>query len=432
MNMADRRPMRRQRWVIFAVLALVYILVYFYRVSLAVVADEISRELHLTPQQLGSLSSILFYVYGAAQLPLGPLIDRWGGRLVIGGCGVLTAAGGILFAQAGTMAVALAARGLIGLGTSAVLMATFTIFSRWFTKQEFGRVSGLMVAFGNLGNLAGTAPLAWAVGAIGWRHAFLAIGIVQALATVLVFAMVADRPPLALVAGGQETATEAQGALSAWKQIFGSRDFWLLGIVAFAWYGNYLALQGLWGGPYLMEVLKLSRVDTGRMLMCTSIGFIVGSLVVDTIAQKWLHSYKKTLLGGQVLLLLFMTTFLGPAERLGYPLLLVLFFLVGLAVSSGVMIYPIVRGMFPVRIVGTALTSLNFYVLMGAASAQQVMGWIVGALRQTATATPEVAFHAAFKFPIGCLAVAVVLFLFFGEGEVVREVSVQPGGGARR
>ncbi len=81
----------------FAVLALIYILVYFYRVSLAVVAGDISRDLRLTPQQLGSLSGILFYVYALAQLPLGPMIDRIGGRRVISGCGVLTAIGGILF-----------------------------------------------------------------------------------------------------------------------------------------------------------------------------------------------------------------------------------------------------------------------------------------------------------------------------------------------
>src|SRR5512146_1466476 len=108
----------RQRWTLFFVLALMYILVYFYRVSLAVVAGDISRELGLTPQQLGFLAGILFYVYGFAQIPLGPLIDRWGGRLVISLCGVLTTIGGILFSQAGSLATATAARSLIGVGTA--------------------------------------------------------------------------------------------------------------------------------------------------------------------------------------------------------------------------------------------------------------------------------------------------------------------------
>jgi sugar phosphate permease len=114
--MHEQSRLRRQRWVIFFVLSLIYILVYFYRVSLAVVARDVSHDLQLTPAQLGSLSSILFYVYAAAQIPLGPMIDRLGSRVVISGCGVLTALGGILFSQAGSMGEAMAARVLLGVG----------------------------------------------------------------------------------------------------------------------------------------------------------------------------------------------------------------------------------------------------------------------------------------------------------------------------
>ncbi len=409
--MSRNSLVRRQRWVIFSVLALMYILVYFYRVSLAVVAGDISRELNLTPQQLGSLSGILFYVYALAQLPLGPMIDRLGSRLVISGCGVLTTIGGILFSRADSLAMAMAARVFIGIGTASVLMATFTIFSRWFSKQEFGRVSGFMVAIGNLGNLSATAPLALAVAAVGWRSSFLAIGILQAVATVLVFGMVRDRPP----AAGDEAAPDAgkpAGMLSAWGEIFGNPHFLLLGLISFFWYGNYLALQGLWGGPYLMEVMHLSRAATGQMLMFTSLGFITGSTVIDVVARRIFRSYKKTLLAGQFVLLLLMSGFLGRAETFPRPLLAGVFFAIGLAVSSGVMIYPIIRSMFSVRIVGTALTSLNFFVLMGAAVTQQVMGLIVGARGRGASGIAAEAFHAAFLFPVAGLAVAIVAYFF--------------------
>lgn len=409
--MSIQKTHRRKRWSIFATLALMYILVYFYRVSLAVVAGDISRELHLTPEQLGMLSGIMFYVYAAAQLPLGPMIDRLGSRLVISGSGVLTALGGILFSQSDTLASAMIARGLIGIGTASVLMATFTLFSSWFSKQEFGRVSGFMVAIGNLGNLLATAPLALAVGAFGWRDAFLAVGVVQALVTLLVFSKVQDKPDDCPVSA--ESPLEPKpNMMAAWREIFGTRDFWLLGGLAFFWYGNYLALQALWGGPYLMEVLHLSRGGAGSILMFTSIGFIVGSSCVDTVARRFFKSYKRTLVAGQLILLLFMTAFLGWAEVIPQPLLAGVFFLIGLAVSSGVMIYPIIRSMFPLRIVGTALTSLNFYVLMGAAVTQQIMGVIVGSYGDGAAGGISAgAFHAAFMFPIAGLALSIILFL---------------------
>lgn len=407
--MSSSPSQRRTRWTIFATLALMYILVYFYRVSLAVVAGDISRELHLTPAQLGALSGVMFYVYAAAQLPLGPMIDRLGSRLVISGCGVLTTLGGILFSQADTLAVAMIARTLIGIGTASVLMPTFTLFSHWFSTQEFGRVSGFMVALGNLGNLAATAPLALAVGAFGWRNSFLAVGAVQALVTVLVFSRVQDKPEAGAVHNEPGTG-QKPAMMAAWGDIFGTRDFWFLGILSFSWYGNYLALQALWGGPYLMEALHLSREATGSMLMFTSFGFIIGSSLIDTVARRVFKSYKKTLLAGQLVLLLLMTAFLGWAEATPQPLLAVVFFAIGLAVSSGVMIYPIIRSMFPVSIVGTALTSLNFYVLMGAAVTQQVMGVIVGSYGTMAGSISPGALHAAFLFPVVCLSLAILLY----------------------
>lgn len=389
-----------------------YILVYFYRVSLAVVAGDISRELGLTPQQLGTLSGVLFYVYAVAQLPLGPMIDRLGSRLVISGSGLLTAAGAILFSQSHSLAMAIAARILIGIGTASVLMATFTVFSHWYSKQEFGRVSGFMVAIGNVGNLVATAPLALAVSLIGWRNSFLATGALQIVALLLVFALVQDYPPAPASTIRQAgDGVKKQGIMAAWWEIFSNRDFLLLGMISFFWYGNYLALQGLWGGPYLMEVKHLSRSETGQMLMFTSIGFIVGSTVIDKIARTVFHSYKKTLLAGQLILVLCGALFLGPADTLGKPLLAAGFLVIGLAVSSGVMIYPIIRSMFPVEIVGTALTSLNFFVLMGAAATQQIMGIIISRYPATGEHISSQAFHAAFLFPVAGLLLAMVLFL---------------------
>ena len=411
--MSESNPPRNRRWILFGVLALIYILVYFYRVSLAVVAGDISRELGLSPAQLGKLSGILFYVYACAQLPLGPMIDRFGGRRVISGCGILTTCGGLLFAVGHSFAAAMAGRVLIGIGTASVLMATFTIFTHWYSKQEFGRISGFMVAVGNLGNLAATAPLALAVGAVGWRTSFLTIGIVQGAVTLVVFLVVRDRPPVetAREGEGHGPGDKNTGMLAAWGEIFGTRDFLLLGLVSFFWYGNYLALQGLWGGPYLMEVLHLTRTETGRLLMFTSIGFICGSMVTDTIARKILGSYKKTLLGGQLLLALLMCGVLGPMEQLTTLPLMAWFFAIGVAVSSGVMIYPIIRNSFPVRIVGTALTSLNFFVLMGAAMTQHLMGVIINTLSHDKGGVTPQAFHAAFLFPIIGLAAAILLYL---------------------
>ena len=395
------------RWRLFFTLALMYILVYFYRVSLAVVSADVSRDLALTPEQLGNLAGILFYVYAVAQIPLGPLIDRVGPRLVISGCGLLTTLGGLLFSQAGSLATAMAGRVLIGIGTAAVLMATFTVFSHWYTKQEFGKASGLMVAAGNLGNLAGTAPLAFAVGFMGWRSSFLVAAVLQAVVTVLIFVKVQDRPPHHPVAAPADHQ-DKPAMLDAWATIARDRSFWLLAAIAFCWYGNYLAVQGLWGGPFLMHLIGLSREGAGKMLMWTSVGFIIGSTLTDRIAQKIFRSYSRTLLVGQLCLTALMSGFLGWLVLLPLWSLPIYFLGIGLTVSTGVMIYPIIRASVPIAMVGTGLTSLNFFVLMGAAVAQQGMGVVIA---RCGGYTAE-GFRAAFSLPVAGLLLTSLLFLF--------------------
>jgi len=401
-----------RRWRIFGVLALMYILAYFYRISLAVVAKDLSAELGLTAAQLGTLSGVFFYVYAFVQIPLGPLLDRFGGRVVISTFGVLTSAGGFLFALAPGYAPALGARVLLGIGTACVLMGTLKIFTHWFSRQEFATVSGYMVAVGNLGNLAATAPLALAVAAVGWRHSFLVVAAIQTLVTCLVYGYVRDTPPRQAphhAVNGEASA--GVGMMAAWRAIFSDRSFLLLGFLSFSWYGAYMVLQGLWGGPYLMECVGMDRSGAGQVLLCTSLGFIAGCLVIGKVSDRLFRSHKKTLIAGQTLLLCLMTLMLGPAESLPRPLLSALFFLIGVGVSSGVTIYPFVREMFPTEIVATALTSLNFFVLLGAATIQQVMGFVIARFPKSGSGYPPAAYHTAFLIPIGALLLAILLFL---------------------
>lgn len=403
-----------RRWKIFAVLALMYVLAYFYRISMAVVAKDLARDLGLDASRLGTLSSLFFYVYAFAQIPLGPFIDRLGGRRIIIVSGIFTVCGTFLFALAPAYPATVAGRVLMGIGTASVLMASLKIFGNWFSPHEFATISGYMVAIGNLGNLSATAPLAQAVSRFGWRSPFLAVGVLQGVAVVLVYLLVKDAPPAG--EGPQKEPlyepSPSHGIIEGWRLVFTYPSFWLLAILSFFWYGNYMVLQGLWGGPYLMDALGLSRAAAGNVLLFTSLGFISGCLVVGRVSDRVLKSRKWTLVWGQACLALLMTLMLGPAEVLSRPLLAAAFFAVGVAVSSGVTIYPMIREMFPAGISATAMTALNFFVVIGAAAVQQVMGFAVDRFPRTAGSYPPAAYHSAFLIPICGLACAVILFLF--------------------
>lgn len=397
------------RWRIFAVFSLLYLLAYFYRVALAVLAEDISREMNLSPAQLGTLAGAFFYAFAFAQLPLGLLLDRFGGKRTVILTGIITVTGVILFASSHQYALALTGRILIGAGSASVLMGALRVFTNWYDSREFGRISGLIIAVGNIGNLAATAPLAIASTYAGWRNIFLAIAVVQFLSLALAHYLVDEHPAGRGIAVPQSKAEQLQGL----RAIISTPSYWLISFSAFSWYACYMAVQGLWGGPYLMEVINLSKPEAGSVLLATSLGFLVGCIFIGDLTERVLGSPKRTMALGQGLLLIFMSLFLGPMEQISRPLLGPVFFLMGLAVSSGVAVYPLIRESFPHRIIGTALTSVNFFVLLGAATVQQIMGTVISRFPASSRGSyPSVAYNQAFLLPFALLAVSSLLFLW--------------------
>lgn len=126
-----------QIWKIFSALALTLLIGMFYRVSMAVVSQDMTADLTLSAAQLGMVSGIFYYVIAVAQIPLGPLLDRIGGRLMMSGLGILTTCGSLIFAMSTGYSSALAGRVLLGLGTASVLMGSLKILTRWVPPQNF-------------------------------------------------------------------------------------------------------------------------------------------------------------------------------------------------------------------------------------------------------------------------------------------------------
>jgi MFS family permease len=88
------------RWYIFAMCGSTYVISGFWRVSNAVIAGDLAHDLALSPEVLGLMGGAFFYSFGLAQLPMGPLLDRFGPRIVISLLTCIGAPCAVLFAMA--------------------------------------------------------------------------------------------------------------------------------------------------------------------------------------------------------------------------------------------------------------------------------------------------------------------------------------------
>lgn len=399
-----------RRWKIFAALAGMLVLSMFFRVSMAVVSSELTNDLGLGAAELGVVSGVFFYVFACSQIPLGPLIDRFGGRLIVSILGAVTTGGALFFALSASYHNMVAARILLGIGTAAVLMGSLKIFSNWFSREEFARISGYMIAVGNLGSVVATFPLAYAISNFGWRTTFIAASLAQLANTAAVFLIVRDAPADADIKSGTAGDNKTD-ILKTWKLLLVSPAFWLVSLMAFFWYANYMVLLGMWGGPYLREVIGLDKSASSMILLCISFGYICGSLLLGQLIDILKGSLTRTIVLGQTILLLMMAAMLGPAETVPRSALVLIFFIIGLASSTGIIIYPLARNLVPHEFAATAMTCVNFFLLIGAAAVQHIIGLCIHNFTRLPSGYPATAYHTAFLIPICGLAGTLVLFV---------------------
>ena len=194
MNEEQVKKVLQFRWLIFIILAVAYFFVYFHRLSMSVVADDLVKDFQTKASMLGLLGSIYFYCYALMQFPAGLLSDSLGPRKSVTFFLMIASAGSIVFGLAPTIKIAFAGRIMVGLGVSMVFIPTMKILSQWFRAREFAQMAGILNAVGGIGVLAATWFLALMTNQVGWRVAFELIGVCTFVIVGLVWMIVRDRP----------------------------------------------------------------------------------------------------------------------------------------------------------------------------------------------------------------------------------------------
>jgi sugar phosphate permease len=410
-----------RRSAIFAILSAAFFMSFFYRTTPAVIAPYLSQEFSLGAARLGLLSSIFFYVFAAFQIPLGPLLDKLGPRLMIATLAAVGAAGSLLFAIAPSFNLCLLGRGLMGLGMSCMYIGPLAVIAIWYPPRSFASMVGLLTALGNTGALIATLPLAILVEGIGWRHAFLIVAGVTLVLAFLVWLIVRDHPaPDATPAsvgsaeGGNPaaaTAVEKWPIFSVFRLIFANPSFWAIAGLNFFTTGSFSAILGLWGGPFLMDVFAMSPAGAGKFLSILSIGYITGNPLVGLLSDRMGTSRKKMTIAGLALYLLPLTLLCtvvrGPATSfLLYPV----YFAIGFFAATNILPWTHLKELFPRRIIGTALTCSNFFAISGAAVLQYLMGVIIERYPAVDRVYPPEAYRDAFLLLLVGMAIAILFY----------------------
>lgn len=354
----------------FLVLAFAYTLSQFYRAFLAIVAGDLGRDLGLSPADLGLVSAVWFATFAASQFPVGYALDRFGPRRTISGFMIAAVAGAAWMPMARGLGDACAAMGLIGLGCSPLLMGSLYVFARSYPLDRFAMLSSLMVGIGACGDLIGSAPLALAAEAFGWRATLVFMAAVTASSGVLIAVLLRD-PPRAPGA-----RNEGLGAIwTGLTEIVRMRALWPVLPLVFVSYAVLIATRSLWIAPFLEEVHGFGRLARGNAAMILSATMVGGALGYGPIERLVGDPKRTALCGCAATGIAFLALgFLGSASA---SLAVALLAVIGLLGMNYAILMAHGRRFFPPRLLGRGVTFLNFIFMGGAGAIQAASGALV-------------------------------------------------------
>jgi len=399
-------------WIrLFLPFAGAYFLSYHFRTANAVIGPVLREDLSLGAADLGLLTSAYFLAFGAAQLPLGMLLDRFGARRVESVLLLIAAAGAAVFASGHDIATLAFGRGLIGLGVSACLMASFKSFSQWFPIERQASLTGWIMTAGTLGALAASTPLNAALQLASWRTIFFVLSATTVAVAAWLFVSVPDKP-------GVPHPAPLSTQWSGIRQVLASRHFWRFVPLGFAQIGGFMAVQSLWSSAWMMQVNGFSRTLAADHLAAMSVAMVVSYALIGLLATRLARRGigPIVLLGGGIALAL-VTLLLIITEAVEQHYLLWIAY--GVFSSCGTLAYAVMSAGFPVALSGRANTTYNLMVFLGAFSLQWGMGVLIEWL-EAAGQNAAAAHRHAFAVLLGLQVLASAWMLLGGRRSAVK------------
>ena len=335
--------------------------------SLSVLLVPIEQELGWSRNAIIGAFTLSLLCTGLASLPVGLLIDRYGGRAVMG-CGSL--AGGVLFALLGHVHTLAAFYAIwIGLGfamSMTLYEPAFAVITANFGGQARKGITVLTL----VGGLASTVfwPLTqFLIAEIGWRNALIVLAGFNLLVCTPLHALFLPPPPRRRsVAGLDPRTTHVTTTGPALRDIVCTRSFLLL---AATFTANMLAFSAF--SMHLVPLLHERGFSVAHTVMLAA---LVGPMQVA--GRVWEYTIGASMRTTQVAMIA-LTLFPVAVALLyfagsGWPL--VIAFITCYGISNGIV--TIARGTIPAEIFGRE----RYGAVNGALSAPVLASRAVGPL----------------------------------------------------
>jgi MFS family permease len=276
-------PSQAAAGYVLALLTIVYAFNYLDRQLLSVLMEPVKAEFGVSDGELGLLTGFLFAaIYTVAGIPVARIADVVGRKVVLAISLAIWSAMTALTGFTASFAQLRLARIGVALGEAGGTPPSFALISDIFPPQRRATALGIFATGTSFGTLLGNVLGGWIGQELGWRAAFVWLGL-PGLLLAAVLALTVREPPRA-------AAPPDVGLRDVLRELFSQPTFvWMVAgvsLAAFAGYGF-----GMWKPSFMMRThdfsLRTAGVAIGFVNLFTGVASsFLGGFLADRLGKR--------------------------------------------------------------------------------------------------------------------------------------------------
>lgn len=363
-------------WIVWATGLLAYIVAVLDRTTLGVSGLEAGDRFTASPGVLSSFVVLQIVVYAAAQVPAGLMLDRFGSKALILSGATVMAAGQLTLAFTESLPMAIAARGLVGLGDAVTFISVLRLVPHWFKPKQVPLLTQLTGICGQLGQVLSAVPFLALLAGDGWTTAYVSVVALGVVSIVLTFALVKNTP---------NGKVDDPPSMAVREVLASVKTVWLrpgtrLGF--FTHMGTQFSVTVfalMWGLPYLTVGQGLSVHIAGSLLSLSVVAAIVSGIVVGIITGRKPHRRSRLVLAIIASNAAIWTVVLALPSAAPLWLLTLLVIVISVGGPGSMVGFDFARTFNPSTTLGTAQGMVNMGGFIASLLVMQTMGLVIGA-----------------------------------------------------
>ncbi len=395
-------------WFIWGLAAFFFFAHYVVRVTPGHISEELQLAFEISKTEIGLLGMSFYIPYVLMQMPIGYLVDRFGSRALLTVAVFICSISSFIFANSEVVGTAMLSRVLLGFCSATAFIGALKLITVWFDARKLALLVGITQALGMVGAAVGGHLVPILNDDIGWEDSFRLYGVVFFCLSILIYAVVRNRPESATTANSSKASSRI--SLGQLKSVLLSKYTWINALYAGFIYAPTDCLGEFWGKEFLKNIHQLDSYQASHSIAYLFFGWAIGGPIAGWLAD---HVGRKPVMIGSALLGFILLPIVFYVPNIPLTLISIIMFTYGVTNTGLIASYTAAGELHDKSLGGFSMAIANMFSVLVGAGLMWVLGTLLdwNATRHLSFSPDGTLVHSIQDYQNSTLVITACLFL---------------------